>query len=104
MRWNRNRELREEIEAHLAMAQQERVERGEAPDSADRAVRREFGNRSLIEETTREMWGWRWIERLGQDLRYGARCMRRARIHGSGRGVAGARDRGEHGDLQLIDR
>jgi ABC-type lipoprotein release transport system permease subunit len=29
---------------------------------------REFGNISLIEEVTRETWGWVWPERLGQDL------------------------------------
>lgn len=29
-------------------------------------------------ETTREMWGWRWVERLRQDLLYGGRLARRA--------------------------
>jgi putative ABC transport system permease protein len=76
--WKRpNRELEEEIEAHLAMAKRDRMERGERPESAERSARREFGNRALVEETTREMWGWRWLERFGQDLRYAARCMRR---------------------------
>ncbi|HEX7024899.1 MAG TPA: ABC transporter permease, partial [Gemmatimonadales bacterium] len=74
----RERELREELEAHLAMARRERIERGERPESAELAVRREFGNRALVAETTRAMWGWGWLERLGQDLRYGARCMRRS--------------------------
>ncbi len=74
----RDRELQEELEAHLAMARRDRVERGEATDQAAKAVRREFGNRALIEEATRETWGWAWLERLWQDLRYAARCMRRS--------------------------
>src|SRR5262249_7261138 len=82
MKWplgrRRDRELEEEIQAHLAMAARDRIERGETAENAERAVRREFGNVALIQETTREMWGWRWLERLWQDLRYAARGMRRA--------------------------
>jgi predicted permease len=74
----RDRELEEEIQAHLAMAARDRMERGERVESAERAARREFGNVPLIQETTRQMWGWRWLERLWQDLRYAARGMRRA--------------------------
>jgi len=82
MKWplgrRRNRELEEEILAHLAMASRDRIERGETAESAERAARREFGNVALTQETTREMWGWRWLERLWQDLRYAARGMRRS--------------------------
>lgn len=82
MKWplgrQRDRELEEEIQAHLAMAAHDRVERGETAENADRAARREFGNVALIQETTRQMWGWRWLERLWQDLRYAARGMRRS--------------------------
>jgi predicted permease len=82
MKWpqwkRRDRELDEEIRAHLTMAARDRIERGETPESAEQAARREFGNLALIQETTREMWGWRWFERLWQDLRYGVRGMRRA--------------------------
>jgi hypothetical protein len=41
-------------------------------------VRREFGNVTLVKETTREMWGWTWLERIVQDVRYGARLMARS--------------------------
>ena len=74
----RDRELDEEIQAHLAMASRDRIERGETAESAERSARREFGNVALTQETTREMWGWRWLDRLWQDLRYAARGMRRA--------------------------
>jgi predicted permease len=40
--------------------------------------RREFGNRALIQEVTREMWGWTSLETLWQDVRYALRGMRRA--------------------------
>ena len=39
---------------------------------------REFGNAPLIEEVTRETWGWMWLERLGWDFRYAFRQMRRS--------------------------
>lgn len=60
----RESELDEEIQAHLAMAKQDRPED---------EVRREFGNLTLIKEVTREMWGWGSVERLWQDLRLGSR-------------------------------
>src|SRR5258708_40193092 len=77
-RRRRNQELDEEIQAHLAMATRDRIERGEEPQAAERAARRELGNRALIQETTREMWGWNSLERLWQDARYAARGMRRS--------------------------
>src|SRR3954453_7937894 len=77
-RGRRDRELQEELQAHLAIAKRERMDRGERADAAEVSARREFGNRALVEETTREMWGWSWLERLWQDLRYAARGMRRS--------------------------
>jgi putative ABC transport system permease protein len=77
-RKRRNQELAEELEAHLAMAMSDRIERGETPGAAERAARREFGNRALIQETTREMWGWNSLERLWEDARYALRGMRRS--------------------------
>src|SRR5256714_2371787 len=74
----RNQELDEEIEAHLAMAIRDRIERGQEPEAAERAARRELGNRALIQEKTREVWGWTSLERLWQDARYAVRGMRRS--------------------------
>lgn len=59
------------------MAIRDRVERGETPEQAEAAARREFGNVGLVREVTRDMWGWGWWERLLQDVRYGLRFMRR---------------------------
>jgi predicted permease len=79
--WRRRQdeELDEEIRAHMAMAVRDRVERGEPVEDAERRVRVEFGNVSLVKETTREMWGWTSLERIAQDVRYGVRLMARSR-------------------------
>ncbi len=77
-RLRRESELREEIESHLAMAVRERMERGESSEAAHQGSLKEFGNRTLIQEETREAWGWTWMEHLAQDLRYASRQVRRA--------------------------
>ena len=68
-----NRELDEEIRAHLDLAARERMERGESSAEAEANARREFGNQALAKEVTREIWGWAWLERFFQDLKYAAR-------------------------------
>jgi putative ABC transport system permease protein len=57
------------------MAARERVERGIEVKEAQRAARREFGNVSLVNEVTRDMWGWRRLQEFNQDLRYGVRVL-----------------------------
>lgn len=74
----RDEELDEELRFHLAMAIQERIERGEDPKEAERAARREFGNLLLVRETTRRMWGWGWLEDAWHDARYALRGLRRS--------------------------
>jgi predicted permease len=73
-----DKELNEEIRSHLAMAIEDRVERGEAPAHAEQNARKELGNELLIKEAAREIWGWTFIESLGQDLKYSFRQMRRS--------------------------
>src|SRR5580658_5039314 len=77
--WRRQRqeELDEEIQAHLQLAIQERIERGEPSDRAAEAARKELGNTGLIKEVTQEMWGWNSLDRFLQDLRYGRRTLAR---------------------------
>jgi predicted permease len=73
---SRDDELDAELESHLRMAIEERMARGESRDAAERAARKEFGNVTHIKEVTREVRGL-WLERLVQDVRYGARALRR---------------------------
>jgi len=75
---SRDDELDAEVESHLRMAIEERMARGESREAAERAARNEFGNVTHIKEVTREMrGGGLWLERLVQDVRYGARALRR---------------------------
>jgi predicted permease len=69
----REKELDEEIQAHLRMAAEERVAQGESAEQAQTSAAREFGNDVLVKEVTRDMWGWSWAEELIQDLHYGFR-------------------------------
>ncbi len=74
-RQKRENELEEEIQSHLKMAAQDRTGRGEKPEQARGAARRELGNVGLIKDVTREMWGGASVERLIQDLRFGMRML-----------------------------
>jgi len=73
MPWNRpNRDddLERELRAHLAL---EAEERGDP-----HAARRSFGNVTVVKEAIHEMSNWKTVEQLSQDLRYGARLLRRS--------------------------
>jgi predicted permease len=39
---------------------------------------RQLGNTLRLREEARDVWGWTWIERLSQDLRYATRMLRRS--------------------------
>lgn len=54
-----DRELESDMEFHQEMTARE--------------GRNNFGNILRLREEAREAWGWTWIDRLGQDLRYGIR-------------------------------
>ncbi len=69
-------DLEEEIRLHLRMEEQEDLESGMSPEGAHYAALRRFGNVTLAQEGSREMWGWNSIEILLQDLRYGLRQLR----------------------------
>ena len=76
-RRQREEELDQEVQSHLRMAAQEHMEQGESPEQARVSAAREFGNVGLVKEVTRDMWGWGWLETSLQDIRYGARQMRK---------------------------
>jgi hypothetical protein len=65
-RRSRERDLDREIRAHLELETEEQMEAGQTSEEAPYAARRAFGNVTLIQEVTREMWGWTALERLGQ--------------------------------------
>ena len=76
-RERKQQELEQELQSHLQMAASDRIERGESPTQAERAARQEFGNVVLVQLVTRDQWGGLWLEEFLQDLRYGARMLRK---------------------------
>ena len=70
-----NRELSEEIQAHLDEKVEELVADGMSRDEAMRSARREFGNVGLIEEDCREVWAWPSVEDVFFDIRYALRSL-----------------------------
>lgn len=74
----RKSDLDAEIAAHMQMAIADRVARGEDPEAARSEVEREFGNTALVKDVTCQSWGWMWLERLQQDLKYALRQLRKS--------------------------
>jgi len=68
-----DRDLDDEMRFHLEM--KARAVGGTA--HAGYVARRRFGNPLLLREESREQWGWMWLETLLQDVRYGARVLRK---------------------------
>jgi predicted permease len=69
------RELDEEIRAHLEMEIERNIADGMSPEEARLAARRSFGSVALSKEDSRAMWGLRSLEIFWQDLRYGLRML-----------------------------
>jgi predicted permease len=70
--------LGDEIRWHIEMKAQKLVESGVAPEEARYRARREFGNALRLKENSREVWQWRPIAGIAQDVRYALRMLRRS--------------------------
>ncbi len=67
MKWpwdrrHKEEELREELQFHL-------------DEDAEEGVRPRLGNIALVKEDVREAWGWTFLDRIIQDLRYATRTL-----------------------------
>jgi len=71
------RDLSAEIAQHLEERVEELVANGMPRPEAVYAARREFGNVAQIEEASRAVWGWLWIENRIADLVFAFRQFRR---------------------------
>ena len=58
---------------HLELRTRQIREDGTNAADAERIAQRDFGNLSLLRETSREVWTWRWMESISQDLCFGVR-------------------------------
>src|SRR5215471_1310494 len=72
-----DRELNDEIHAHLELLEEENRRKGMTATEARNAARREFGGVAQMQQTYRETGGIRFLESFFQDVRYGARMLRR---------------------------
>jgi predicted permease len=73
-------ELVDEIQQHIALRRQALINEGRDPRDADAEARRMFGNVPLKREETRDMWGFRSWDTFVQDVRFGARLLRRSPV------------------------
>src|SRR4029077_5111927 len=71
-------ELSEEIREHLEEKIEELVASGMSREEATHAGRREFGNVTLTEEDSYEVWRWPGAENTIEDIRYGLRVLRKS--------------------------
>src|SRR5215469_15234663 len=73
-----NEDLSEEIRLHIEEHTEQLMSDGMSAEEAAREARRAFGNRTLLEERSREVWQWPTLESIGADLRFAVRQVRRS--------------------------
>ena len=76
------RDIDDEIRAHLAISIRERIENGEEPEAARLAAMRELGYIPAVRESVRQIWYSRWFDSaaaLARDMRVALRSLRRAK-------------------------
>ena len=71
-------DVQEELRLHLELERERQRDAGLPEDEALRAARRTLGNATLIRERTRDVWGWRWLDDLGRDVRHAVRGLGRS--------------------------
>jgi predicted permease len=74
----REQDIDREIRAHLEAEAEEQQDGGMSAEEARYAARRAFGNRTLVSEDLRAIWGRPSLDALVQDLRYAIRTIRHA--------------------------
>ena len=85
MRWwerfsrqRRETDLDRELRDHLDLEAEDHTGSGSSPEESRLGAVRAFGNLPLVKDDVREAWGWMWLDRLSQDVRYVIRSLRKA--------------------------
>src|SRR5882724_9045678 len=73
----RDAEMTEELQAHLDLLTERNIAAGMLPHEARNVALRQFGGVEQVKEIAREQRVWRWADEFVQDIRYGARMLRR---------------------------
>lgn len=68
----------EELDAHLAMAEEQKVQQGMTPEQARRAARVELGGLTQLREAGRAARGMAWLSAFELDVRLGLRMLRKS--------------------------
>src|SRR5438045_9302953 len=74
----RDAEMAEEMQAHVDLLMERNIAAGMSPEEARNAALREFGGIEQIKEVAREQRVWMWADEFLQDMRFGARMLRRS--------------------------
>lgn len=70
------REMAEEMEAHLDGLTERNIAQAMSTDEAWYAAQRSFGGVEQIKERARDVRHFVWLEEWGRDLRFGVRSLR----------------------------
>lgn len=71
-------DLAEEMRLHLEEKIETLIEGGMSREAAEFRAKREFGNSTLLEERSREVWQWPTLESLCADSKYAMRQLRKS--------------------------
>jgi predicted permease len=79
--FRRNRlydDLSEEMRLHIEERTEQLMGEGLSPEEARQQALRAFGNRTLLEERSREVWQWPTVESIWADVRFALRQLRKS--------------------------
>jgi len=71
-------DLQDELRFHLDLERQRHHAAGLSKRDATPAAHLTLGNAPLIYEHTRDVWGWRWLDDVGRDVRHATRALWRS--------------------------
>jgi len=71
-------DLSEEIRLHIEERAEQLMREGMSAKEAEREARRAFGNRTLVEQRSREVWQWPTLESIASDVRLAVRQLRKS--------------------------
>jgi putative ABC transport system permease protein len=76
-RSRKDRDLNNEVRSYIDLLAEEKMRQGISPGEARRTARIELGGVEQVKEQVREVRAGAWLDSLFQDLRYGARLLRK---------------------------
>jgi predicted permease len=71
-------DLSEEIRLHMEERTEQLMREGMSPKEAKQAAHLAFGNRTVVEERSREVWQWPTLESIVADVRFALRQLRKS--------------------------